>query len=469
MVMSIGVASIWSLIRWQEAASLVELDRSRTYLVDQLRRGMNRQVNYGSSHLSGGEAELALFLETEIELATELVELKKLANRPEESDHIQGVEETMNELTWVVQGILEGIDSSSTRSVVVSSLERLQEISDEISDDVAVLHRYYRRQVDESVARATTAGKNASWVIGISLGVALLQVLSMIFISQFWLVKPIAKVGLVTRQISQGDLETRLDLATADEWGALAQSINDMALSLTNLQLELQTKERLAAVGEVAAYTAHNIRNPLAGIRAAAQVALSELSDADSSNREVFEDIIGSVDRMERWIKSLMSFAAPLELKRSNCSIGKLIKEISSLLAEKARADQVKLIIVSDVEQTQVMIDEDLFGQALANIITNAIESGSDRVEIGSAINTVSTSRPELKITIKDFGRGIDPEIEPRLFHAFTTNKSGGTGLGLAQAKKIVELHRGKLSIASEPGAGTLVCITLFLDKAITE
>ena len=465
LILLIGAVSFWSLYRWQEAASLVELDRSRTYLVDQIRKGMNQQGNYGISHLSGGPAELVSFWETEKELTFQLIQLRELATRTEEVDHIQGFEETMFELSWVVKGILEGIDSSSSEGDRSHSMERLREISDEIADDVAVLHRYYRRQVDESVSRASEAGNTAAWVIGLGLCLALVQVLALIFVSQVWLVKPIARVGLATARISQGDLETRLDIKSHDEWGTLAHSINEMALSLKNFQLELQTKERLAAVGEVAAYTAHNIRNPLAGIRAAAQVALKALNDSDPSSREVFEDIIGSVDRMERWIKALMNFAAPLDIKRTSSSIGEMIEEISDLLAEKSRKDGVKLLTRIEPDLRPVMIDADLFGQALANIITNGIESGTDRVEISASPNSNSTARPEVQISVRDYGRGIDPEIEPRLFHAFTTNKSGGTGLGLAQAKKIVELHGGKLSIASEPGQGTTVSISISLDE----
>lgn len=465
LVLLIGAVSIWSLYRWQEAASLVELDRSRTQLVDQIRNGMNQQGNYGISRLSGGAADLEAFWETEKTLAEQLIQLRELATRTDELDHIQDFEETMVELSWVVKGILEGIDSSSTEPVRNRSMERLREISDEIADDVTVLHRYYRRQVDESVSRATAAGDTAAWVIGFGLCLALVQVLAMIFVSQRWLVKPIAKVGEATTRISQGDLETRLDITTNDEWGALAQSINDMALSLANFQLELQTKERLAAVGEVAAYTAHNIRNPMAGIRAAAQVAMKDLDDSDSSTRDLFEDIISSVDRMERWIKALMNFAAPLEIKKTSSPIGEMIEEITGLLAEKARVENVKLLTNIAPDLQPVMIDVDLMGQALANIITNGIESGTDKVEISTSQNLNSNARREALISVRDFGRGIDPEIEPRIFHAFTTNKSGGTGLGLAQAKKIVELHGGKLAIESEPGRGTLVSISISLDE----
>ncbi len=275
-VLAIAGSSYWAIRRWGGAAEELSSTYNSVLTAERLRANMTRQINFGRDFIYGDLAGAEEFREARNLSSDILNELKKNALNEDEMDHIKGLEVTHYELAWVIEGLLAKSPQLSSRPDAISARGRLREISDEVSDDIAALVQYYRAQEARSIGGAHRAGKIATAVIGSAGALAALLLVGLAFLLQRWLVYPIAVMNDTMRAISAGDLDAQAPIKSNDEWGHLASAVNKMSKALKASQQNLILQERLAALGEIASYTAHNLRNPLAGIRAATQVALCE-------------------------------------------------------------------------------------------------------------------------------------------------------------------------------------------------
>jgi HAMP domain-containing protein len=240
VILTVGAVSIRAIIRWRAAAEHLMLAREQSDRAERLRAGMYRQINSGLDFLDGEAESEDEFWRRDRIVAGHLEELKRHAQSQEEVDHIEGLEETRYELTWTAKRIFESVHNSTKGFDLSRAHSRLREIADEVTDDVAALNQFYREQVDRSITAASHAGSFAGMVIAGAVFAALLQLLTLIFLTQRWLVRPIGSVSRATKVISSGDFDVQIPLATGDEWGKIARSINDMAKSLKTLQQQLR-------------------------------------------------------------------------------------------------------------------------------------------------------------------------------------------------------------------------------------
>jgi signal transduction histidine kinase len=318
------------------------------------------------------------------------------------------------------------------------------------------LNQYYQGLEKEALAAAARTGNLITYLVGGAALLALVQLLAAAFLLQRWLAGPIAEMGRVTAQISRGDFAARATVAGKDEWGQLASAINRMAEELKGYEQKLRAQERLAALGELASFAAHNIRNPLAGIRAASQVMLTECQSQPAIKDSLVE-IIQSVDKLDLWIQRLLGFAKPLDLQPSKTDLSQLVYEALGL--NEALLESKKITVNTRLASIpSVMADPVLVEQVLSALIVNAAEA----MEAGGTLTIeASAGAREAALRVADTGRGISPAFIAKVFKPFATDKPGGTGLGLAQAKKIVDLHGGSIEVKSSPGAGTTVTLRL--------
>ncbi len=461
LVLAVGAASVWSMRRWHKAAENLAIVHAQGSLAENFRAGMGRQVRQGFNYLEGVPESEGEFRQIEKQLVKYLEELKAHSADPVERDHIEGLEETKTELQWAADNIFAKFQSTNIAADVKAARERLVEISDEVADDVTALNQYYRGRVQESVVAASEAGRFAIIVIGVSIILALIQLLVLVFLTQKWLVRPIDTVNKATKVISSGDFSIKVAVAGKDEWGNLAQSINEMARSLKNLQTQLRTQEKFAVLGEAAAYTAHNIQNPLAGIRAAAQVTLNNPPDDQEDVKQCLSDIIEAVDRLDQWVKRFLSYAKPLELQKESLNLNSEVEQAMSLTYPRFSDQGIEVETHLDNGLAKVWIDPMLFQQAVSAILANSFESGGQKVTIKTERHIDNDGDDWALVIIRDNGPGISAELKNRLFTSFVSNKKGGTGLGLAQAKKIIDLHGGELFFDSAPGQGATFYIKL--------
>lgn len=466
--LTVAIASIWATLRWQEAAENLTLVREQEARAEKLRAGMHLQVGLGLDFLAAEQDTTDEFALREAMMNGWLDELKQDAAHALEVEHIEGLEEARDELTWRLNEVFSHVTEATNREDRWALGLRLREIGEEGVDEVAALNRYYHAEVQRNVATALLAGDVVETVVVVAVVIVLVQLLTLIFLVQRWLVQPIASISEATRAISKGAFDTRVRHIGQDEWGKLAQSINDMARSLDAMQRQVRTQERQSALGEAAAYTAHNIQNPLASIRAAAQVMLDENKSADPQSLSSLSEIIEVVDRLSGWVRRFLSYAKPMTLQKEQTDINLILRQIQRILAGSS-SSTIGVTAELTNPLPSIMVDPLLLEQALAALLANALEAGGDTVSIATTMEGEDDEGRWIVVCISDNGRGVSDRIKEKLFQPFATDKKGGTGLGLAQAKRIVDLHGGDLTLESAADRGTVVRVKLPLNEPVEQ
>lgn len=220
-------------------------------------------------------------------------------------------------------------------------------------------------------------------------------------------------------------------------------------------QFEMARRERLAQMGEMGAMLAHEIRNPLAGIKGYAQIIGKR--PAEARNAGFAQRIVSEALRLESLVSSLLAYAGNESYPMTSVDLHELIVDNVSLIRQEADQQHVAISIECGTD-IQVFGDRDRLGQVLLNILKNAVQA---MPEGGSLLVIANPSGKNVIIKVSDSGEGISAENLARIFDPFFTTKARGTGIGLALCKKIVEEHNGKLKVESVVGAGTSVSIIL--------
>ncbi|HKO48075.1 MAG TPA: ATP-binding protein [Polyangiaceae bacterium] len=223
-------------------------------------------------------------------------------------------------------------------------------------------------------------------------------------------------------------------------------------------QSELVTKNQLAAVGELAAAIAHEVRNPLAVI-VNAVAGLRRVSGSEEDRSILLSIVDEEAARLNRLVTDLLRFARPVSVKRSPVLLGELANRSRSQVLD---GHEIVVSIGADPEIQTVWVDPNLFRLVFDNLVQNACQSmrGGGRVDILVTRGRLPTG-DAVSIQIKDHGHGMEPEVRERALDPFFTTRPSGTGLGLPIVQRIVEAHGGELLIESTEGEGTSV--TLFL------
>lgn len=216
---------------------------------------------------------------------------------------------------------------------------------------------------------------------------------------------------------------------------------------------EMGRREELARLGEMGAIMAHEIRNPLAGIKGFAQL-LEAATDIGEARRHAGKIVTQSL-RMEALVDDLLAFARDDQAERQICDLARVIEECVALVRMEAETQRIRIVLdASSPVKARVVADRIV--QLLLNLIKNAIQAMPDG---GLLVIGLRQKNGFVQISVKDNGSGIAPQYLQRIFEPFWTDKAQGTGLGLALCRKVAEEHAGTLTVESTPGAGTeFVC-----------
>ncbi len=226
---------------------------------------------------------------------------------------------------------------------------------------------------------------------------------------------------------------------------------------MKELRVRLQTAERMAALGEVAAKVAHEIRNPLVSVGGFAKRLEKKL---DGNLKDYAGIIAEEVDRLEQILKEILGFVKEVRISKQTTPLDELVSNIGNLLESEIAARGNKL--VREAEPINVYIDPNRMKEAIFNVITNANQATGH----GAIHVRVYHKDSEAVVSVRDNGCGIKKEDIPRIFDPFFTTRPTGTGLGLAIAKRIVEEHGGRITVSSKwPDGGTVFKIYLPLRK----
>jgi len=302
------------------------------------------------------------------------------------------------------------------------------------------------------------AKRRLTWLIsGIAVVVISLVALTSHLIGRN-LANPIKNLVQFTRQVAEGRLEGQCHEKSDDEIGDLSAAFNQMTRDLRDSRNELIRAKRLATAGRMAASFAHEIRNPLSSMRMLAQMLMQRKDLPPSKRAQSVGYILEEIERIDVIVKGFMDFARPAALELAPHDLNSALEEVLNLMDANLNHHQITLVKKLDPELPPIRFDRDKLKQGLMNIVLNAMEAMSE----GGTVE-VETSRHEdrVRVDVLDTGVGIPSEDLEQLFEPFFTTKVQGSGLGLANPRRILEQHGGGVTIERAEGEGTRVSFWL--------
>jgi signal transduction histidine kinase len=293
------------------------------------------------------------------------------------------------------------------------------------------------------------------------------------FIFSYYFTNPFKMIIAGTQAFAGGDLSHQITVQSGFEAIQLATAFNEMARQVNDRQRELNRATRLASLGTMTAGIAHEIKNPLSGIKTSSQVIHQLLTDGlpglqsqgpsqQMSGRrrqiaELSEDISNEVDRLAKILNDLLEFGRPQPAKKMLCDLAKIVNQVYGIVRSKFEKRQVKVAL--HVQSLKVYGDPNQLLQVILNLMLNALEavsSGTGVVVLSSEIS--SDGAPVLKIC--DNGIGIAEDKQKHIFDPFYSLRENGTGLGLSVVYTFLKQNEATVNVDSQPGAGTVFGIT---------
>jgi signal transduction histidine kinase len=283
-------------------------------------------------------------------------------------------------------------------------------------------------------------------------------------------VAPIDEVyGLVQRfQIDQGLMVgffllllmglSFLLIGAAYSWNrVLSHEVDEKAEELRQSHELLLRSERFAAVGEAAAYVSHEIKNPLMVIGGFAR-QLERNPEVPPTAGAKLRIISDEVRRLENFLGELRDFTRPAAPAKQEADLNELVQEVAIMMQEMAKEMNIQLVSRLASNLPLALYDPNQMKQVLINLVKNALEA----MDSGGVITMTTTALDnQVRLSVHDNGKGIDPGIIPDIFNPFFTTKKTGTGLGLAVINKIIEDHHGTITVESSKGKGSTFTVNL--------
>jgi len=277
------------------------------------------------------------------------------------------------------------------------------------------------------------------------------------------LTRPVNTLLNATRRLKAGALDHRIE-GLKDEFGEVAASFNEMADSLEEQMEKMRRTEQMVVVGELAAGLGHEVKNPLAGIKAAVNLLSEELT-LSREDRDLFSRIVEQVGRLEALMKGFLNFAKPPRPQWERVDINGVLETTIEFFLVSHRPSTHAFGGI-DIQKSlgdglpRTMADPMRLQQVFLNLFLNAVDAMPDGGTL-SVSSLYDASADSIRIDIKDTGPGIDPRIVGRIFSPFLTTKTKGTGLGLAICRQMIERHGGSIGAENDPAGGALFRIVL--------
>jgi PAS domain S-box-containing protein len=227
-----------------------------------------------------------------------------------------------------------------------------------------------------------------------------------------------------------------------------------------NLEKKFYESQKLAAIGQLSAGIAHEVRNPLSSIKMSLQI-LEKRIQPDGNDLKRFKIARREVEHLEKLVNDVLIYARPADPKKEPSDMKKILEHALAMV-EKSIADK-HIVVRTAYDDTvpTVSVDRAMLEQTFLNIYHNAIDAMEDKGILSISTKLGDDGKDSIQVIIEDNGCGIDADDIPHLFNPFFTRKKYGTGLGLTQIKKILDQHESSIEIASKPGEGTRVTVSL--------
>ena len=468
-VLLIGLEAIRSNAEERRALEALGAGLGRTRTYAELETAMFNQTESVWRYLTGMDSSAR----NEFRLAGEVVdywyERWQGELKPDEMELAKSVQAIQRQIQAVGDSVFRLYDAGHHELAYRTAQ---QELKGRLQPALTSLNReIYRRAREFSVqaafARVEEIVDNERRVLLAITGLALAGGLLISWLIARGLIRPITVLSNAMAVVGGGDLDHPIRTQASDEIGDLARSFAGMTENLRKSRAEmvrlngaLVQSEKLASLGEMAAAVAHGLRNPLASLRASAQLALRH--PESPAARDQLSAIIQEVDRLDRRISHLLAFSRPAPFHPMPERIPQLVQDILPAFTERLRAQGVTLEQDLPASLPEVRVDPMKLEQVFVEIVSNALDAmpSGGRLAIAGRVEQ-SGETPGLAVTVQDTGSGIPDQVLPSIGEPFFTTRPEGTGLGVATARRFVEQHGGRLVLTSRAGEGTTVKIWL--------
>ena len=342
----------------------------------------------------------------------------------------------------------------------ISAYEPIENINSQI---IGILYVGILEQKYVDIKRQTVLAFLSIALIGVLVSMVLSYLLSRS------LSGPIKKLVLASKEVASGNLDTKVEITTTDEFGKLAYTFNKMALALRErddrlkefTRSKIMESERLALIGQLSANVAHELNNPLQGIVTYSHLLLEEMPHDDPA-RDSLEKIVIQANRSRDIIRGLLDFSRQRKPDKTLCDVNNVLKGCVSLLEKQALFHNIQITSNLDEKLPLTIIDPSQIERVFINIIVNAADAmdGNGKLNLATRFDSVDHC---IEVEFSDTGHGIAKENLEKIFDPFFTTKDTGhgVGLGLAISFGIIKEHKGTISVESEIGKGTTFIVRL--------
>jgi len=271
--------------------------------------------------------------------------------------------------------------------------------------------------------------------------------------------------GRSTREIrgsvADRDVLMRYSVCPLGDTGGVLVRVEDLVDADSEEEVFRNT-ERLISLGELSARVAHEIRNPLTGVRTTVQFVTSKLRTGDS-RRDDLNDVLKELDRIEQIITDLLLFARPQAARPVPTDVREILDKVLDNLAIRCREASVEVARDFDEELPLVLIDPDMAQQVFLNLGINALQAMPEGglLKVGTALRRTRSKKSYVDVVVADSGPGIPEEVKEKIFDPFFTTRSMGTGLGLSISLQIAREHGGNLTARNSAQGGAVFKFSL--------
>jgi two-component system, NtrC family, sensor histidine kinase HydH len=316
------------------------------------------------------------------------------------------------------------------------------------------------------VSAATALGVLGTLVFSMLAGAAYLSFLLYLDFTQVTIEWPVVLLRVLFLAMA-GNLANLLaeDLRVQSRnYRRTAEQLAEANLQIQQAEEAVRRSDRLAALGQLSAGLAHELRNPLGTIKTSAEMLARRVSSENEVAREVAGFISTEVDRTNSLVTRFLQFARPLEVRLDRADLSQMLDR--AVAAAEREVPQISIYKNYEPEIPPFPFDAELMERVIFNLVVNAAQASP----AGGAVTVKSrASAGAVEISVIDRGQGIDPQNLDSIFNPFFTTKPSGVGLGLAIVSKIVDEHGGKITVESEPGKGSVFRVLLPMVRPAAE